>query len=247
MVMISRTLIALVLTAGLLLSSFCCQEQSREEDTALVEVADGDLDTDTAVQDTASEDASETEVTTDVAPDQGDTAADAVDVADTDIVGADVGTGPCAGATCEEDEYCFFWDYQCGEEAPSFAECWPTGLGMDRDSPGCGCDGVLYEPARDAGQAGINLQAVEACGPIPDGMVPCGPLYCDPTVEFCLTSRLEQERDLFECRRIDRYCLVEEAECTYFRDFYSCDCECRTEYVDGQRVFRVYCVGDCMP
>jgi len=71
----------------------------------------------------------------------------------------------------------------------------------------CGCDGVVHEDECAAQLEGVDVGASScASDDTPQGMFPCGYLFCDPTAEYCEHAYGDTCDDSFYCRALDPLC-----------------------------------------
>jgi hypothetical protein len=100
-------------------------------------------------------------------------------------------TSPSCEAGCGATGYCHWVSNACQDTTspvPVTGTCQPRPEGCDDIyAPVCGCDGQVYGNACAANQAGVDVGSM-ACpaSATPDQYIPCGTVYCDPSISYCL-------------------------------------------------------------
>ena len=82
---------------------------------------------------------------------------------------------------CPESMFCSFEGGSCD---PGVGVCSPRCEHTGVSQPTCGCDGNVYDSNCEASSEGV-AKGMDVC-PTPPGLFPCGWLFCDPTVSYCL-------------------------------------------------------------
>lgn len=116
---------------------------------------------------------------------------------------------PCGdGAPCDPTEYCDFVMNSCGTVEYDESECALRPEGCDGQYlPACGCDGEVYSNACVAAGAGVDVSDAGGCE-APDGMFPCGHLFCDLATQYCQhsVSDVLPSPDGFSCMALPPEC-----------------------------------------
>jgi hypothetical protein len=124
--------------------------------------------------------------------------------------GGGASCGGIAGWTCPADEYCDFFDNQCGgndgggvcKKRPAAWSC------PDSFQPTtCGCDGHVYANPCDAAAKGVDVNDHGGC-PTPPDMFPCGGTFCRLGKEYCErdTSDVGGVPSTFTCQMLPVEC-----------------------------------------
>lgn len=142
-------------------------------------------------------------------------AGDAVEPVCVDAAWACPSCESCASnADCGDGRMCDFAANDCGVSgAPGTCRKLPP-VCEGEEIPACGCDGTVHQSPCVATQSGVDLAVSGACAP-PEGLFPCGALFCDPAQRYCEVTAGAAPGTLdFRCRLIPAACLPDTA----------CDC-----------------------
>ena len=121
--------------------------------------------------------------------------------------------GDCFGdGDCADGQYCAMHDCTQGICSPKPADCHAAA-----PEPVCGCDGVTYESACVAAQAGRSTKLFAAeCQPAPAGQFPCGAGFCAAGTEYCHVDASGQATCQAQpdgCEASDCPCLMDATGC----------------------------------
>lgn len=129
-----------------------------------------------------------------------------------ETTGVEDTTGPggiaCNNEVCTPDQLCEWAKDSCGAptKLPDQQRCSDFPSPCD-DAPVCGCDGMIYQGACAAFDAGVDVDARGGCA-APPGLFRCGAGFCVSGQDWCLAHFVDItiEPDEYGCRPLPAAC-----------------------------------------
>ena len=126
----------------------------------------------------------------------------------------------CAdNSACAQGELCVFEGFACGQSGV----CEPLPEGCSKELRlTCGCDGMIYDNACFAKEAGVSPVPYQGTCTPPQGTMACGAGFCTIALQYCI----EQVEVEHRCEPLPTSCDQDTPDCACLVGQLNVDCAC---------------------